>query len=201
MKYRIRNHANPLATRNRLDPIDWDTVTAGKTRVSLDIGFGKGDFITEYATRHPTELVMGVEVRRRAVTVFHETPRPSNCLAFWGTAVVCLEDVIPSQSLDRVTIFHPDPWFKKRHHKRRVMTPQLLELLKDRLKPHGVVYISTDVYTLYNAIMQLLLSNDDKHYLSSDPFWTSDYGTHWSTFSTQQWRSLFTATFQFKASI
>ena len=198
MKKRLRTHTNPFNIRRRLTGTllpDFGKFQA----VNLEIGFGKGVFMQGYANRHPNELIVGMDVRQSMVNRLNSMPiNPSNCVALWGTAMICLEDLIPSQSLDRVFIFHPDPWFKKRHHKRRVINQALMDALKVALKPGGRVYISTDVLDLYHDIMMVLLKNDDKIYIRDDLFWSTDYLTHWSAFSKQSHRSTFMYTFQFK---
>ena len=198
MKKRIRTHTNPLSIRQRLTEyqVNWDQYNA----YYLEIGFGKGRFMHEYAKNNPQDLMIGVEVRKQMVIQFKEKPALSNCLPIWGNATICLEDVVQDNVLDRVFIFHPDPWFKKRHHKRRVINDALIDLLESKMESNGTVYISTDVYELYNDIMSVLLKKQNKQFISGDDFWQTGYKTHWSQFSNKDLRSLFTATFKFKES-
>lgn len=198
MKKRIRTHTNPLNIRQRLTDVDISKRIKNYNNVHLEIGFGKGRFLSQYAKNHPDDLVVGVEVRKQAVVVFDANHDLPNCTPIWGAGQICLEDVIPNQSLQSVFIFHPDPWFKKRHHKRRVINTELIRLIKTKMAPGGVVYISTDVLELYDDIMQVLLTEDDKLYLANHPFWLTDYQTHWSQFSVLDQRSHFRATFKFK---
>ena len=87
---------------------------------------------------------------------------------------------------------------QKCHHKRRVINIELIRLIKTKMAPGGIVYISTDVLELYDDIMQVLLTEDDKLYLENHPFWLTDYQTHWSQFSVLDQRSHFRAAFKFK---
>ena len=159
---------------------------------------GKGRFIQQFAEIHNSELIIGVEVRKQIVEIFKANHSYPNCLPIWGTAQICLEDIIPDFSLARVFIFHPDPWFKKRHHKRRVINLELIRLLQKKMTSSGIVYISTDVHELYDDIMTVLLHDNNKDFIKNDPFWTNDYKTHWSQFSNVDSRSQFFATFKFK---
>jgi tRNA (guanine-N7-)-methyltransferase len=197
MKKRIRTHTNPLNIRQRLtDPL-WQDQIHAHSIICLEIGFGKGRFMNAYAENHDDQLIVGVEVRQQMVQAFTAKPYPDNCLPIWGAGHICLEDLIPDRSLSKVFIFHPDPWFKKRHHKRRVINTSLLATIKTKMRSGGRVYISTDVKELYDDIMAVLLEQNDKQYISGDPFWVTDYTTHWSQFSIRDARSQFLATFQF----
>ena len=131
-KKRVRNHTNPLNFNQRMHDVGFPADLTQYTDVDLEIGFGRGKFISAYAHRYPNRLVVAVEVRKRMVELFHSKHSYPNLLALWGTGEICLEDVIPNQSLSRVFIFHPDPWFKKRHFKRRVVSEGLLNLLRKR---------------------------------------------------------------------
>ncbi|MEK9727029.1 MAG: hypothetical protein VW397_02855 [Candidatus Margulisiibacteriota bacterium] len=198
MKKRIRTHTNPLNIRQRLDQFSLEGVLGEFQSINLEIGFGRGRFMSSYAQKYTNELMVGVEVRKQMVEVFKANHHFQNCIPIWGAGFICLQDVIPDRSLDRVFIFHPDPWFKKRHHKRRVINLELIRLLRQKMAPQGVVFISTDVYELYDEIMSVLRHDDDKTYIQDNVFWKTDYRTHWSSFSIQDLRSSFFATFKFK---
>ena len=200
MKKRIRTHANPLNIIQRLDHIDISKTVKDYVALNLEIGFGKGVFMSGFAKKYPDELIVGVEVRKLAVEIFNANHAIKNCCPVWGAGQICLEDIIPNGSLKRAFIFHPDPWFKKRHHKRRVINDALIDSLESKMAPNGMVYISTDVYELYNDIMSVLLKKQNKQFISGDDFWQTGYKTHWSQFSNKDLRSLFTATFKFKES-
>ena len=201
MKKRIRTHTNPLNITHRLDALSIESKLTKYASVDFEIGFGRGRFMSQYAQNHGDRLIVGVEVRKQMVAAFHERYDIINCVPIWGAAKICLEDVIPDQSLHRVFIFHPDPWFKKRHHKRRVLTNDVLCLIHQKLKPGGRVYVSTDVSELYDDMMYVCQTYGNVDYIADDPFWTDDYLTHWSMFSDQEQRSQFFLTFQFKEAL
>ena len=136
---RVRTHANPFKHRQRLDPIDWSAVFDDPSKgFDLEIGFGRGLFLHRYATTYPHRNIIGVEVRKPAVEgVRKKVASLPNVFVCHSTAQIVLEDVIPQKSLHRVFVFHPDPWFKKSHHKRRVFNDALIETLLPKLHPQA----------------------------------------------------------------
>ncbi len=95
-------------------------------------------------------------------------------------------------------IFHPDPWFKNRHHKRRVVNESLLQLIQRKLMSSGQVYVSTDVQELYEDMLNLCQTYGNLELIEDDPFWGNDYLTHWSMFSDRDERTQFFLSFRFK---
>ena len=190
-KKRLRNHTNPLNFRDRLTSFSDHVNHTDYDALDFEIGFGRGRFIESYALRHPYRFAVAVEVRKNMVELFKERVQLPNLLPIWGAAQICIEDTIPDQSLSRVFIFHPDPWFKNRHFKRRVLQPELLILLQQKLITNGMIYISTDVEELYEAMMDTCQQSNGYQLLDGDPFWETDYQTHWSMFSEKDQRSQF----------
>ena len=86
--------------------------------------------------------IIGVDVRKQIVEVLNERLEK---LGFENTCIlhtrgeICLEDCLEDQSLERVFVFHPDPWFKKKHHKRRVVNPSFLDLVAKKMVPGGLI--------------------------------------------------------------
>lgn len=198
MKKRIRTHANPLNFRDRLTQYSKVVNQLDYKAIDLEIGFGRGRFIEAYSQRYPERFLVGVEVRRNMVELFKSRIQYPNVLPIWGIAQTCLEDVIPDLSLQRVFIFHPDPWFKKRHHKRRVLTLDLLKCLQLKLASNGQVFISTDVPELHEDMLNLCQTYGNLELIENDPFWENDYMTHWSMFSVKDQRSQHFISFKFK---
>lgn len=190
-KKRLRNHTNPLNFRDRLTDFSDYVNQTDYDALDFEIGFGRGRFIESYALRHPNRFAVAVEVRKNMVELFKERVKLPNILPIWGAAQICTEDIIPDQSLSRVFIFHPDPWFKKRHFKRRVLQLDLLILLQQKLITNGMIYISTDVEELFEAMIDTCQQCKGYQLLDDDPFWDTDYQTHWSMFSEKDQRSQF----------
>ena len=113
----------------------------------LEIGFGMGDALLAMAQAHPENDYLGIEVYRPGIgsllnrLVEHQI---ENVRIVCDDAVEVLERRIAPHSLDGVYLFFPDPWPKKRHHKRRIVQPGFIRLLASRLKPRGVLHMATD---------------------------------------------------------
>jgi tRNA (guanine-N7-)-methyltransferase len=113
----------------------------------LEIGFGNGDSLAEMAAAHPQWNYLGVEVHRPGVghlLRLLEERGITNVRVASEDAVGLLQTGLPAGSLDRVQLFFPDPWPKKKHHKRRIVQPALLDLLYRGLKPGGIFHAATD---------------------------------------------------------
>ncbi|MCX7930180.1 MAG: methyltransferase [Chlorobi bacterium] len=170
---RIRHHANPQVyiplRQLRIVPpnyppliekIDWQTVFAnGRPPTVLDIGSGMGHFVIEYALAHPGENILGVDVRKPAVEWIANVlcgEHIGNAAVLWYSVANGLP-FIESESLSTITYFFPDPWFKKRHVKRRAFTPALIKEIYRMLCTEGTLYLMTDVPDV-DAYQRQLLS-------------------------------------------
>jgi tRNA (guanine-N7-)-methyltransferase len=115
--------------------------------VVLEIGFGNGEQILARATREPSSNFLGVEVHEPGVghlLLAAERANLNNLRVIRHDAVEVLHDQIPLDSLDEVQILFPDPWPKKRHHKRRLIQPAFVDLIAQRLRPQGLLHLATD---------------------------------------------------------
>ncbi len=113
----------------------------------LEIGFGNGDNLLALAQRNPENYYIGAEVYEAGIgTVLLgiENFALKNLRVVQGDAVIFLEKSVPVASLDKVLIFFPDPWHKKKHNKRRLIQESFIELVSSRLKPGGIIHMATD---------------------------------------------------------
>lgn len=113
----------------------------------LEIGFGMGHALFELATQHPDQDFIGIEVHRPGVgRLLDEIDKSgiNNIRLLKHDAIEVLRQQIPENSLDSVMLFFPDPWHKKRHHKRRIVQPDFVEMIHQRLKPGGLFHLATD---------------------------------------------------------
>lgn len=113
----------------------------------LEIGFGNGDHLLARAQAQPEKNFLGVEVHRPGVgrlLLRAEALGLTNLRVACDDAVEVLRDWLPEASLDEVMIYFPDPWPKKRHHKRRLIQPELAHRVASRLKPGGILRLATD---------------------------------------------------------
>lgn len=127
--------------------LDLAALFGREARRTLEIGFGSGDTLLELAQRHPDEDFLGVEVHRPGVgrlLLKLETAGVRNVRLACEDAVQLLATRLPAGSLDAVLIYFPDPWPKKRHHKRRLLQPEFVSLLAEKLKSGGRLHFATD---------------------------------------------------------
>ncbi len=113
----------------------------------LEIGFGNGDVLLALAAAHPQQDFLGIEVHEPGVghlLLGAHAARLHNLRAICHDAVEVLERQIPDGTLQEILIFFPDPWPKKRHHKRRLIQPAFLELAARKLVPGGILRLATD---------------------------------------------------------
>ena len=118
-----------------------------KKRVVLEVGFGDGDNLIATAINEPSSNVIGIEVYRSGIghcLINAKKNNLKNLKIICFDAVEILNQYIPNSSIDTVNIFFPDPWPKKRHRKRRLISETFVLLLKSKLTNHGLVHICTD---------------------------------------------------------
>ena len=128
-------------------PLDLDALFGRRAPRVLEIGFGIGEVIGQLAKDHPQVDYLGVEVHRPGVgrlLQFCAAESISNLRILCHDAVEVLEQCIADAALDEVLIFFPDPWHKKRHHKRRLVDAPFLDLVARRLHTGGVLRLATD---------------------------------------------------------
>ena len=126
---------------------DWDEVFGRSAARILEIGFGNGESLLVMAQHCPEQDFIGIEVHRPGVghlLIQVMELNLSNIRVFCADAVAVLNSSIAAASLDRIQLFFPDPWPKKRHHKRRLIQPPFVVLLADKLKPGGILHLATD---------------------------------------------------------
>jgi tRNA (guanine-N7-)-methyltransferase len=127
---------------------DWTIVFGNDRPVELEVGFGKGLFLVTSATAHPETNFVGVEIVRK-YQLFTATRlakrRLPNVRVACADAGPFLRDCVPAASLQTVHVYFPDPWWKKRHHKRRVFTAEFAQQCFRALRPGGELSAATDV--------------------------------------------------------
>ena len=127
--------------------IDLDRLFGRVAPKVLEIGFGMGETTAAIAQQHPETDYLGVEVHTPGVGSLLKRIADlqlKNVRIIQHDAVEVLRHMIAADALDAVHIFFPDPWPKKRHHKRRLIQPPLVALLASRMKPGAMVHACTD---------------------------------------------------------
>lgn len=125
----------------------------------LEIGFGMGETTAAIALAHPQNDYLGIEVHTPGVGALLKQLAAqdiANVRIIQHDAVEVLTHMIAPASLDGAHIFFPDPWPKKRHHKRRLIQPPLIALLAQKLKPGGYVHAATDWHEYAEQILAVL---------------------------------------------
>jgi tRNA (guanine-N7-)-methyltransferase len=128
-------------------PLDFAQVFGRSAPRVLEIGFGDGDTLVEQAAAAPDTDWIGVEVHRPGIghcLLRAEALGIGNLRVIAHDAVEVLERQVPAGSLDRINLYFPDPWPKKRHHKRRLVQPAFLALAAAALEEGGTLRIATD---------------------------------------------------------
>jgi tRNA (guanine-N7-)-methyltransferase len=128
-------------------PLDFDALFGRQAPRSVEIGFGNGENLARAAASHPERDYVGIEVHRPGVgrlLLAAEELRLTNVRVICEDAVQVLERQIPQQALDEVVLLFPDPWPKKRHHKRRLVQAPFVELVAGRLHSGGILRMATD---------------------------------------------------------
>jgi tRNA (guanine-N7-)-methyltransferase len=127
--------------------LDLDAVFGRQAPHILEIGFGMGETTADIATAHPQNDYLGIEVHTPGVGSLLKNIEErglTNIRIVQHDAVEVLEQMIEPATLDGVHVFFPDPWPKKRHHKRRLLQAPFVKLLASRLKPGGYIHVATD---------------------------------------------------------
>ena len=151
--------------------VDFDHHFSRSSSRVLEIGFGMGASLAEMAEKDTNTDIIGVEVYPPGVAklmhIMHERSI-DNIRIFCHDAVEVIKNNIEDSSLDTIQIFFPDPWHKKRHHKRRLIQHEFVEQLRSKLKVGGFLHLATD-WQNYAEQMLVVLSDTEGYFnLSTD---------------------------------
>tara|TARA_Y100000996_G_scaffold161788_1_gene125432 strand:+ start:5241 stop:5906 length:666 start_codon:yes stop_codon:yes gene_type:complete len=131
----------------------------------LDIGFGAGETLISIAQKNKDISLLGAEVYLSGIgSVLSKADRfnLNNIRVVNEDAEDLLQYKIPNKSLDTIIMFYPDPWPKRKHHKRRLIREEFIALLNMKLKPSGIFYFKTDWKDYFNVVSRLF---------DEDPSW------------------------------
>jgi tRNA (guanine-N7-)-methyltransferase len=139
--------------------VDLDTVFNRHAPKTLEIGFGMGETTAAIAAAHPENDYLGIEVHTPGVGALLKAVAEQNLdnvRIIQHDAVEVLREMIAPAALDAVHIFFPDPWPKKRHHKRRLIQSEFVALLASRMKSGAYVHVATDWKEYAEQILEVL---------------------------------------------
>lgn len=141
------------------EPLDLAASFGREAPKVLEIGFGMGQATAEIAREHPDIDYLGVEVHTPGVGALLKLIGEqgiANLRIIQHDAVEVLRHMIPQAGLNGIHIFFPDPWHKKRHHKRRLIQPAFARLLAERLRPGGYLHLATDWEDYARQMLEVL---------------------------------------------
>lgn len=127
--------------------IEFDKIFHRVAPLSIEIGFGNGEALLEVAKTHPENDYIGIEVYRPGVGALLPKVAEAgltNLRVIVEDATVVFNEHIPDSSLEAVMLYFPDPWHKQRHKKRRIIRPEFINLVVNKLKNNGKWYLATD---------------------------------------------------------
>ncbi|MBL8180676.1 MAG: tRNA (guanosine(46)-N7)-methyltransferase TrmB [Blastocatellia bacterium] len=163
-RVRVHQHVNPHSPyyRQEPQPIDLAAIFADPTRpLLLDIGCARGRFLLKMAAERPDWNYLGVEIREPLVDEANRLANEANLTNLHYTfcnAMLFIDKLIadiPDGVLQQVTIQFPDPWFKRKHSKRRMVNAELVTAVYDKLADGGTVFVQTDIQFLADEMFEL----------------------------------------------
>ncbi|MEI8210435.1 MAG: tRNA (guanosine(46)-N7)-methyltransferase TrmB [Methylococcales bacterium] len=171
----IDHHWNTFCLDPKLD-YDFTQVFGREAPLFLEIGFGNGDSLAKMAAANPDNDYIGIEVHKPGVghlLILLNEQNISNVRIYCHDAIDILEHKLPDHSLAGLHLFFPDPWHKKKHHKRRIVRPSFVELLNKKLKTGGYFHAATDWQDYAESMLAVL--SEDSDLSNASP--TQDYCT------------------------
>jgi len=164
----MRQHVNPLSSNfNQIERIPSlsEMFDDSRSNLHLDIGCAAGEFLFDLALLNTSWNYLGIEIREKLVknAKLKVLEREIKNLYFiFGNANNILNDVQSQfiiKNLKSLSFNFPDPWFKKRHHKRRVIQPEFIKILSNSLQKGTLIFVKTDVKDLFDYIDHTITSN------------------------------------------
>jgi tRNA (guanine-N7-)-methyltransferase len=143
-------------------PFDWGKFFGNDNPVELEVGSGRGLFLVTAATARPQTNFMGIEYDfkegRRAARRLQKRALP-NVRILGADARIVLPRYVPDGSLAALHVYFPDPWWKRRHQKRRIWTPEFVEQAARMLRAGGLLHAWTDVEEYFHVIVELVAAH------------------------------------------
>lgn len=180
-RVRVHQHVNPLAPYFRFTPkpLEFAKIFPNPgLPLHLDIGAARGRFLLKMAEIDKTKNYLGVEIREPLVIEANQLAKEANLTNLhyeFCNATMWLDrllEKLPENKLEIVTIQFPDPWYKKKHAKRRMVKDEMIEAIAKNLKLSGKVFVQTDVEFLAEEMFDLFRANEyfQEIKISENPF-------------------------------
>lgn len=169
--YRCHAHTNPFRNSGIMIPkapgcMDWSVhFKDGKPPVNIDVGCGYGRFLFHLGGLFPDQNSCGFEIRDKVFEyVGLRTSEMDNCSVIKTNALLFLPNFFEKHSLERIFILFPDPHFKKRKQKGRIVCRQNIPVFKYLLATNGLLYVSTDVQELFDYMCHTIAESNLFHH-------------------------------------
>lgn len=152
-------------------PLNYQQIFGHNGPITLEIGFGMGQSLFTMAQQAPEHNFIGIEVHKPGVGALisllqeHQLP---NVRVFNCDALDVLKQAIPDHSLDRLLLFFPDPWHKARHHKRRIVQTEFVQLVRKKLKIEGIFHLATDWQPYAEHMLEVMQTAEGYQNLAVD---------------------------------
>ncbi len=149
----------PWVLSHEQAPVAWQTLFPHDEKRVVEIGFGMGDATWIAASEHPRWSFLGIEVHKPGVGKllwWIKNKQLNNIRIVEHDAVEVLRDMLSVNSVDAIHIWFPDPWPKKRHHKRRLVQKEFAQLCAGRLRAGGYLHVATDWQNYADAVLETL---------------------------------------------
>jgi tRNA (guanine-N7-)-methyltransferase len=146
------------------DELNLPALFGRSAAVTLEIGFGNGNSLAEMAANEPDSDFIGIEVHRPGVGHLLRQLQErglDNVRVFCADALEVLEQTLADASLQRVLLFFPDPWPKKKHHKRRIVQPDFARLVARKLRPGGRFHLATDWQPYAEQMLEVMEASEN----------------------------------------
>jgi len=154
LEARIRPEMDSLS-----EPLDLEEFFGRNAPIEVEIGFGKGRFLMAAAEKSPEHNWLGMEYAVPCVMLAAERSARKeldNVRILHGAAEDLIPRFLPDRSIHAFHVYFPDPWPKKRHHKRRLIKPSLVAELRRALRPGGDLHVATDFTEYYQAMIPVI---------------------------------------------
>jgi len=181
---RIRQHVNPTQLhfarfRGERPPLD------GRL-VELEVGCADAQFLFERAARDPSRLYVGLEIREDLAQLVNKRARREAVPvhAVFCQAQLHIKELFGAGSIERVYVNFPDPWFKRRHHERRMVDPALAEQLAHALRPGGELFFQSDVWDI--ALDAMATFDADERFVNASGEWS--FWKQGNPYGVRSWR-------------
>jgi tRNA (guanine-N7-)-methyltransferase len=152
-------YIHPDALPTGVSPLAWPAVFGNDHPVEIEVGFGKGRFLLESAQARPGINFLGIEIERKYAM---ETAARVARRSLGNVRVTCTEALwffrtyVPGRSVAAVHVYFPDPWWKRKHKKRKLFTDEFARETARILRPDGVLHFATDVAEYFDETLAML---------------------------------------------